>query len=64
LWNRDWQHPAHLNLADARELAAELQGTQTWLTHLTHYMGLHAATNKFLSDGVQLAHDGLVLEVE
>lgn len=64
LWNRDWQHPSHLNLAGARELAAELQGAQTWLTHLTHYMDLHAETSKLLSGGVQLAYDDLVLEVE
>ena len=53
-----------MNLADTRKLAAALQGAQTWLTHLSHHMDLHAETSKILSDGVQLAYDGLVLEVE
>lgn len=63
LWKLAHSHPNHLNLAEALEMAQDLQGRMTWLTHITHHMGLHAQANAELPSQVQLAHDGLVLEL-
>ena len=64
LWNRDWQHPGHLNLADALTLASQLGGKRTYLTHLTHNMDLHAETGQALPDGVMLAYDQLSIDLK
>jgi phosphoribosyl 1,2-cyclic phosphate phosphodiesterase len=62
LWKMDKRHPAHLNLDEAVELALRLEGASTYITHMTHNMGLHAATDKILPDNIHLAFDGMVLE--
>jgi len=63
LWNRDWQHPNHMNLDTAVQLAGRLNGGATYFTHLTHFIGLHQETNATLPDGMFLAHDGLTVDV-
>lgn len=56
-------HPTHLNLAEALELIAELQPKQAYLTHISHMLGFHAEVSKTLPANVQLAYDGLRIEV-
>ncbi len=53
-------HPTHLTFAQAAEVAADVGARQTWLTHVTHDVR-HADAH--LPDGVELAYDGLVLEI-
>jgi phosphoribosyl 1,2-cyclic phosphate phosphodiesterase len=62
LWNMSKQHPGHLNLNEAIELAEKLDAGTTYLTHLTHEMGLHDVTEKTLPPSIHLAYDSLVLE--
>jgi phosphoribosyl 1,2-cyclic phosphate phosphodiesterase len=62
LWET-WTHPNHMNLEEALELAESIGAKMTYLTHLTHFMGKHETINAKLPPGVQLAYDGLSLEL-
>ena len=55
-------HPTHMNIAEACAAAAEIGGASTYLTHLTHTVD-HATWNAKLPTGVQLAYDGLRLQL-
>lgn len=55
-------HPTHFSLAQALEVIAELQPRQAYLVHLTHAFE-HEAVNAQLPEGVQLAYDGLMVEL-
>ena len=48
---------------EALELIAELQPKQAYLTHISHMLGFHAEVSKTLPANVQLAYDGLRIEV-
>ena len=56
-------HYAHLNLEEALEMAEKIGAEHTYLTHISHNMGLSAEVSKQLPDNVSLAYDGLELEV-
>ncbi len=55
-------HPAHYILPDVIELHKELQPKNTFLTHLSHYFGLHTLETPELPLGIHLAYDGLEIE--
>ena len=57
------KHVSHFSLQEGIDLANELQVPQTYFTHLSHQMGKHADVEKELPAGIQLAWDGLVLEI-
>jgi phosphoribosyl 1,2-cyclic phosphate phosphodiesterase len=59
---RDEPHQTHFTVAEALDVVARLAPGRTFLTHMTHDLG-HAATNARLPRGVELAYDGLVLDV-
>ena len=56
-------HPMHSNVEQSLGLVAELRPKRAWFTHICHDLS-HAATNRKLPEGVQLAYDGLQFEVE
>lgn len=56
-------HAAHLNLEEALDLARELAARRTFFTHISHLLGPHAEVQPTLPDGVELAHDGLSVEL-
>ncbi len=58
------EHYSHLNLAEALALVEELQPRKAYFTHISHWMGLHAAVEPTLPAHVRLAHDGLVVELQ
>lgn len=60
---RQAPHPTHFSLDQAMEMAEMLAPRRTLLVHMTHDLD-HAATNARLPNGVQLAHDGLTVEIE
>ena len=60
---RKEKHLSHFTLQEAIDLATELNIPNTYFTHVSHQMGLHAEVNKTLPKGMQLAHDGLVITV-
>ena len=53
------QHISHFNLSEALQIVEEIRPQQTYFTHLSHRMGLHADVEKELPDHVSLAFDGL-----
>lgn len=56
------EHPAHFILPQILDLFAQLKPKQMYLTHLSHHMGLHEASEAELPPGLHLAYDGLELE--
>ncbi len=56
---RKEEHISHFTLHQALLLADELQAKQTYLTHLSHQMGLHAEVSEELPANVFLGYDGL-----
>ena len=52
-----FEHYSHLNLAGALEVIEALEPEQTYLTHVSHHMGLAATINSKLPSNVQLAYD-------
>lgn len=57
------QHPSHFSLAEALEVVNEIKPKQTFFTHMSHDIGLHAEINRNLPANVQFAYDGLQVEV-
>jgi phosphoribosyl 1,2-cyclic phosphate phosphodiesterase len=60
---RKTTHISHFNLAEAIELLELLKPKKAYLTHISHYLGMHDEVQKELPDFIQIAHDGLVLNV-
>ena len=57
---REKGHSTHLNLPDAVALAQELKAKRVYFTHMCHELE-HEATCAALPEGIDLAHDGLVI---
>jgi phosphoribosyl 1,2-cyclic phosphate phosphodiesterase len=55
-------HPTHLTIADAVAVARQANAKRTWLTHMSHDVE-HDAVERELPPGVNLAYDGLQIEV-
>lgn len=60
---RKEEHLSHFNLVEAIELVKEISPRKGFITHISHQMGLHAEVSKELPAGVELAYDGLYLEI-
>ena len=56
-------HSTHFSLSEATGVVARLGAARAYFTHISHDLG-HAATCASLPPGVELAYDGLVLEVD
>lgn len=52
-------HYSHFNLKEAIEMAKVLGAEQTYLTHVSHDMGLYEEIAPKLPSGIQLAYDGI-----
>jgi phosphoribosyl 1,2-cyclic phosphate phosphodiesterase len=53
------KHVSHFNLEEAVAVATSIGSPNTYLTHLSHRMGLHKEVATELPVGVELAYDGL-----
>ena len=60
---RDKPHTTHFTIAEAVAVVERVRPRRAWLTHMSHDLG-HAATNARLPATVELAYDGLVLDVD
>jgi phosphoribosyl 1,2-cyclic phosphate phosphodiesterase len=56
-------HHSHLNLEEALAFIERVRPERAYLTHVSHSMGLYAEVTKDLPAGVELAFDGLQLEI-
>lgn len=55
------KHLSHFTFDEALEFAAEIGAKKTYLTHVSHKLGLHSEVSKQLPKDVFLAYDGLEL---
>ena len=60
---RDEPHDTHFTLGEAVVVAQKIAAPQTYFTHMTHDLP-HAKTNARLPEGIELAYDGLVFDIE
>ncbi|MBA3648078.1 MAG: MBL fold metallo-hydrolase [Chitinophagales bacterium] len=60
---RKEKHISHFSLEEAISLAKEIGAEKTYLTHISHQLGLHNETSASLPPGIYLAYDGLKLEL-
>lgn len=60
---RDKPHPTHFTIDEALAVVDRLRPRQTYFTHMGHELA-HVATNARLPRGVELAYDGLVIDVD
>lgn len=56
---RNSKHVSHFSVSEAVDILKKLKPEAAFLTHLSHFVGLHEDVNKKLPDFVQLAYDGL-----
>jgi phosphoribosyl 1,2-cyclic phosphate phosphodiesterase len=60
---RKEKHLSHFTLSQALEVSRESGAGQTYLTHISHQMGLHQAVEKELPENVKLAYDCLTVKI-
>ncbi len=56
-------HISHFNLEEAIELVSKIKPNKTYFTHLSHTMGLHEIVSKELPQDIELAYDGLEINL-
>lgn len=56
-------HLSHFTLEQALEIVEELQPERAYFIHMSHRMGLHREVSPALPDHVDLAYDGLAIEI-
>jgi phosphoribosyl 1,2-cyclic phosphate phosphodiesterase len=55
-------HSTHFSVDEAVAVARQLGVERAYFTHISHDLG-HRETNAQLPDGIELAYDGLALEI-
>jgi phosphoribosyl 1,2-cyclic phosphate phosphodiesterase len=60
---RNSKHVSHFSVAEAVEILKELNPEAAYLTHLSHFVGLHEEVNSRLPQNIQLAYDGLEITI-
>ena len=60
---RKTKHLSHYSLPQALGVAKQIGAEQTYFIHMSYEMGFHEEVNKELPDGMELAYDGLVVEI-
>lgn len=58
------KHISHFTLQEALDLVKELNVEKAYFTHISHQLGTHAEINDELPKGIELAYDGLRLNVD
>lgn len=56
-------HDSHFCVDEALALIRRVRPREAYLTHMSHEIGLHAATDPALPEGVRLAYDTLQIEI-
>ncbi|MGZ3873284.1 MAG: MBL fold metallo-hydrolase [Mucilaginibacter sp.] len=57
-------HISHFTLSEAITFAKEMGAEKTYLTHISHRLGRHRDISNELPAGIELAYDGLQLNIE
>lgn len=56
-------HISHFTLQEALEIISEVKPRKAYLLHISHRLGLHSEISRELPEGVELAYDGLKIEI-
>ncbi len=56
-------HISHFTLSEAIAFAQKVGAERTFLTHISHNLGLHEEVSKELPANIQLAYDGLSIDL-
>lgn len=57
------EHISHFNLEEALEFIRDIAPAKAYLTHISHLFGRHSEIQAMLPDNVDVAYDGMVLEI-
>lgn len=60
---RNEPHLSHFTLPQAIDMVKELRIPKAYLTHISHQLGLHKAVSTLLPEDIELAYDGLKIEI-
>lgn len=60
---RKSKHISHLSLDEALEIIRKIRPEKAYITHLSHFMGVHREVDRELPANVSLAYDGLKITV-
>ena len=58
------EHLSHLSLSEALEVVEKVSPGRAVFIHFSHEIGFHATTSRLLPSGVELAYDGMKINVE
>jgi phosphoribosyl 1,2-cyclic phosphate phosphodiesterase len=58
---RKEKHISHFSLREAVDIIREISPKKSFITHISHQMGLHSEVSKELPSEIMLAYDGLSL---
>lgn len=61
---RNSRHVSHFSLEEAREIIEKIKPERAYLTHISHFLGLHEEVEGKLPAHIRLAYDSLVVEVD
>lgn len=61
---RKQKHISHFALNEAIGMVEELHVPSAYFTHISHQLGVHAEVEASLPEGMHLAYDGLVLDLD
>jgi len=56
-------HISHFTLDEAIDFANEMGADKTYFTHISHRLGTHQAVTSVLPSNIELAYDGLKLDI-
>ena len=56
-------HPSHFTFEEAINLMKELKPKKAYFTHISHQLGLHNQVSEELPSFIELAYDGLQIEI-
>jgi phosphoribosyl 1,2-cyclic phosphate phosphodiesterase len=56
-------HISHFTFDEAIAFAESIGAEKTYFTHISHRLGKHAEVSEALPPGIELAYDGLVVEI-
>lgn len=60
---RKQEHPSHFTFQQSIDLMKELKPEKAYFTHISHQLGLHEEVSKELPSFIELAYDGLQIDI-
>lgn len=60
---RNSKHISHFSLTEAIEIISQLNPEKAYITHISHFLGLHGEVEQKLPPNIKLAFDNLVVEL-